>query len=51
MSENNFQERIDSLAMLYIQNHYDIKSMSISELVKVFNKTCNEIIDAIQSTK
>ena len=45
------QERIDKLAMLYIQNHYDVKSMSIPEFLKVFDKTCNEILDAMQSTK
>lgn len=46
-----FQERVDKLAMIYIEHHYDIKSMTIDEFVKTFDKICNEIIDSLKSSK
>ncbi|AJA50065.1 hypothetical protein CPAST_c40360 [Clostridium pasteurianum DSM 525 = ATCC 6013] len=45
-----FEERVDKLAMLYMEKHYDISTMSVDEFVKAFNKTCNEIIDSIESS-
>jgi uncharacterized protein YutE (UPF0331/DUF86 family) len=48
---DHMQERVDQLAMLYIQSHYDIKSMSIPEFLKVFDETCNEIIATMESAK
>ncbi|AAK79417.1 hypothetical protein BJV85_002546 [Clostridium acetobutylicum] len=46
-----FQERIDRLAMLYMEHHYDIKSMPIEEFVKTFDNICNEITDFLNSSK
>lgn len=42
------QERTDRLAMLYMNKHYDISSMSIDEFVKTFEDICNEITTSMQ---
>lgn len=49
-NQTYFQERIDKLAMLYIENHYDISKMSVSEFVKTFYNIYNEINDLIKSS-
>ncbi|NMF04527.1 hypothetical protein [Clostridium beijerinckii] len=43
------QERIEKVATLYIQSHYDIEKMSLTELVQLFDKTCDEILEVVQS--
>jgi len=45
---NQFQDRIDMLAIAYIQEHYDIKAMTPQEFLRVFNEVCNQLIDAYQ---
>ncbi|MCR3760288.1 hypothetical protein [Clostridium felsineum] len=45
------QERIDKLSMLYMEHHYDIKSMPIDEFVKTFDKISNEIINFLNYSK
>lgn len=41
------KERVDNLAMFYMEKHYNVSSMSIDKFIKTFDKTCNEIIDSI----
>lgn len=50
-NHNSFEERVDKLAMFYMEKHYDISSMSIDEFIKTFNDVCNNIVNSIQSTK
>lgn len=44
-------ERIDSLTMLYLDKHYDIKSMSVDEFIETFNKVRREVNEAVQTPK
>lgn len=44
-------ERIDRLTMLYLDKHYDIKSMSVDEFIENFNKVRREINEAVQAPK
>lgn len=47
----SFQDRVDRIAIAYIQSHYDVRSMSVPEFMKVFNETANEIIDFMSKTE
>ena len=31
---NSMQDRIDRLAIAYVQSHYDVKSMTVTDFVK-----------------
>ncbi|SHJ53641.1 hypothetical protein SAMN02745163_02090 [Clostridium cavendishii DSM 21758] len=43
-------DRIEKVATLYIQSHYNVKEMSLPELMKLFDETCEEIIEIMRST-
>ena len=45
---NEFQERVDKLALFYLTNHYDVKEMSVKEFVNKFNETAEQIIDSVK---
>ena len=47
----SFQDRVDRIAIAYVQSHYDVKSMSIPEFMEAFNKAGNEIIDFMSNPK
>lgn len=49
-NQTYFQERVDKLAMLYMEKNYDISKMSVSEFLKTFDSICNEILDSIRSS-
>lgn len=44
-------ERVEKVALLYIQSHYDVKSLTLPELIKLFDNTCDEILDVIKENK
>lgn len=50
MNDNSytFQERVDQLALFYLENHFDISKMTVAEYIKMFNAVSNEIITAFQ---
>lgn len=43
-----FQERVDQLALFYLEKHFDISKMTVAEYIKMFNAVSNEIITAFQ---
>lgn len=45
------QERIDMLAMFYMDKHYDIKSMPIAEFIKTFDKVRAEIVTSVETSE
>ena len=47
-SAYSLQERVDQLALLYLEKHFDISQMSVAEYIKMFNAVSNEIITAFQ---
>jgi predicted nucleotidyltransferase len=47
MSGNSdFQNRVDKLALLYLEKNYDISSMSVEEYIKKFNEISESIVKA-----
>lgn len=50
MNDNSytFQERVDQLALFYLEKHFDISKMAVAEYIKMFNAVSNEIITAFQ---
>lgn len=44
-------ERIDKLTMFYVDRHYNIKTMSVDEFVKTFDKVRFEVTAAVQAPK
>lgn len=46
---NSFQERLDRLALLYLEKHYDIKEMSTAEFIKTYNKVLEELALAMNN--
>jgi len=47
----SLQDRIDRLAIAYIENHYDVKNMSVSDFMEKFNETCGEICNSLNGIK
>ncbi len=45
-----FQDRLDRLAMLYVEKHYNIKELSPAEYLKVFNKTLEDLVIAMNDS-
>lgn len=43
---NHFQDRVDKLALVYMEHTCDISKMSVSEYIKKFDEICKEIINA-----
>ena len=41
---SQFQDRIDKLALLYLEKTCDISSMTVEEYIKKFNEISEEII-------
>lgn len=50
MNDNSytFQEKVDQLALFYLEKHFDISKMTVAEYIKMFNAVSNEIITAFQ---
>ncbi|MDU5143510.1 MAG: hypothetical protein E6230_15130 [Paenibacillus dendritiformis] len=48
---SNLDNRIDRLALVYLKEHYDIKTMSPKEFLEKFNEISKEIFDAYQGTR
>lgn len=50
MNDNSytFQERVDQLALLYLEKHFDISKMTVAEYIKMFNAVSDEIITVLQ---
>ncbi|WP_411735003.1 hypothetical protein [Paenibacillus sp. M2] len=42
-----FQERIDRLALFYIEKKHDVSTLTEAQFLELFNKTCNKLIDAV----
>ena len=47
-SAYSFQERVDQLALLYLEKHFDISKMTVEEYIKMFNAVSDEIVTAFQ---
>lgn len=41
--QHSFQDRVDTLALMYVQNRFDVKSMSVNDFMEVFCETSNSI--------
>lgn len=46
---NQFQDRVDKLALAYMEHTCDISKMTVAEFIKKFNEICNELIDNYES--
>lgn len=42
--QHSLQDRIDTLALMYVQNHFDVKSMSVNDFMEAFCETSNAIV-------
>lgn len=42
------QQRVDNLAMFYMEKHYNISSMSVDEFIKTFNKIYEEMLNSLE---
>lgn len=48
---SSFENRIDQLALLYLEKNYDIQSLSPKEFLEKFNEISKELVHAYQSTR
>ena len=46
---SDFQDRVDKLAIAYLEKTCDISSMSVEEYIKKFNEVSKEIISVYQN--
>lgn len=50
MSEfNQFQDRIDKLALVYMEKTCDFSSMTVEEYIKKFNEVATKIIKVLSN--
>lgn len=49
--QESIQERIDKLAIAYVQSHFDVKTMSVIEFVQEVTKAQYVIADYLEEEK
>ena len=49
--KQSMQDRIDKLAIAYVQSHFDVKSMSVIDFVKEVNTAEYAIVDYLSVEK
>lgn len=49
--KQSMQDRIDKLAVAYVQSHFDVKSMSVVDFVKEVTNAQYSIVEYLEVTK
>lgn len=49
--KQSIQDRIDNLAIAYVQNHFDVKAMSVTDFLKEVANAQYAIADYLEVTR